>query len=105
MHYLFSIGQGNNRGPLNKRKVLKMQISLRLRLDSARDRFVIDFGPEAPEGELRVEREIKVEDSPNPVILTTTQDGTIEEISFPGLAKFLQHLAGEKPEKLGKAKK
>lgn len=75
-----------------------MQISLSLRLDTTRDRFVIDLGPEAAEGEPREEREIRVEGMPEPVVLTLTKAGAIEEIAIPGLKKILAAIAGEKPE-------
>jgi uncharacterized protein YuzE len=76
-----------------------MQISLSLRLDTARDRFVVELEPGDPDAV--VEKAIAVEGMPEPVILELTETGKICTIAIPGLGKILKAIAGEpagKPE-------
>jgi hypothetical protein len=80
-----------------------MQISLSLWLDTARDRFRLSFEP-GETGET-VEKEIRVEGMPAPVILELTQAGKICSIQIPGLGKMLKAIAGEPEGKPGKGGK
>lgn len=75
-----------------------MQISLRARLDTARDRFVVEFEP----GAVASRQAIKVEGMKEPVELTLDAQGYILGVEIPNLAKGLAAIAGGKPEKPGK---
>jgi hypothetical protein len=70
-----------------------MHISLRARLDTARDRFVVEFEPGT--GEKRLP--IPVEGLSKPVELVLDADGYILAVEIPDLAVGLANLAG-KPE-------
>lgn len=75
-----------------------MQISLRCRLDTSTDRFVIEF--EA--GEVASTRPIAIDGLPEPAQLELDAQGYIVSLAIPGLAKGLKALAGEKTGKGGK---
>lgn len=77
-----------------------MQISLRVRLDTARDRFVIELEdrPEVP-----TYKPIAVEGMKEPIELVLNGDGYVAAIEIPNLKAGLAVIAGiEKPTELGK---
>jgi hypothetical protein len=75
-----------------------MQISLRVRLDTARDRFCVEFEP----GTVADRKPVKVEGLEAPVELTLDAEGYVLGVEIPGLAKGLKALAGEPQGKPGK---
>lgn len=73
-----------------------MQISLRLRLDTATDRFVVELEP----GAHASERDFPVEYCKEPGKIQLDKDGYVLGFSMPGLKLFFEALAGkEKPGK------
>jgi hypothetical protein len=79
-----------------KRKVLKMQIPLRVQLDVAKDRVRVEFEPGAEAGrELVLHKKAQGKDKAGEAMtLQLDKDGYLVALSIPGLAEFLKEFTG-----------